>query len=361
MPATNYTITGNSPTPISEFPTQADLFLYNADTANNVYLSETRGLQSSTGAILPPLATKRWVAGMACFAICDAGKTAQLNVSANAGEISNPAAIASSILAQGLAGQIASAIKVAGVPIIDAPVVLWNNSQAVATGATPTPSSIFDVTGYQSLIINITEFGSTAPGNYRNIHVRWYLDQAGTMVIGEDVIGSLTSGNAAATIPRRGPYVYIYADPATTNVNSTLAVTVAASYNVANRMLVRLAPNLSGSGATWLNETLGRSALSVGGLTVWSGSIPATTTQIGYPVLYPGSVELSIYPGQTGVNVNILDTSTSTRIENVNNTNTPVKLDFVAPPVPLQIQVVNTLGSAQPYTLAFKCLSAWTV
>src|SRR4030042_1826862 len=134
MAATNWTINGDSPTPVTEFALPYDLFLYNADPDNAVYLDDTRGMSAASGAILPPLSTKVWEAGDPCFAICGAGLTARLNVSKNSGDLQNPAAIATSILTQGLAQQIATNIKLLGVPPIDRAAVIVSRSEERRVG-----------------------------------------------------------------------------------------------------------------------------------------------------------------------------------------------------------------------------------
>ncbi|HXK36327.1 MAG TPA: hypothetical protein VJ553_02000 [Candidatus Paceibacterota bacterium] len=196
MAATNWTINGDSPTPVAEFALPYDLFLYNADPANAVYLDDTRGMLASSGAILPPLSTKIWKAGDPCFAICDAGLTARVNASKNSGDLQNPAAIATSILTQGLASQIASAINLQGVPSIDKLTLLLDETYD-QDGAAHISAQI-DVSQYASLVYsfyaNDPATNAVPPDPGSNIGFFWY-DSTGTVPIAQDFVVAYGDNN----------------------------------------------------------------------------------------------------------------------------------------------------------------------
>lgn len=181
MVARNYSVNGNAPVPVAEFALPNDLLLYNADQNNTIYLDKYRGMIYTSGAILPPLAGRIWRKGDPCFAICAPGQTAQLNVSDNAGDLFNPAAIATSILNQGLAQQIAVATNALGIPPTDAPVALYNVTQAnVASGVTPNPTGVLDCTRYTNAEIWCGDTGAAVGEYTRQLKVSWFSDTAGT-------------------------------------------------------------------------------------------------------------------------------------------------------------------------------------
>lgn len=247
MTARNYTILSGSATPIQEFALPRDVFIVNEDVNNTVYLDTNRGVQSTSGMPLPPQSTKRWIAGDPCFAITSPGQTATLNVSDNAGELNNPSAVATQILNQGLAAQIAAAITLSGVPLVDAPAELSNFSQSVVSTNTPVNTGILDVSRYQSLNFSTLEINAGTPGivGCRPWTIQWFADAAGTIVLDIDTFMTplCTGGFVNVSVPCKGAFFRLSASDAVTTTNATLTIVVYGSYRPRSRQRYRFIPS----------------------------------------------------------------------------------------------------------------------
>lgn len=233
MTATNWTVNGDAPTPITEFALPYDLFLYNSDPTNPVYLDDTRGMTASSGAILPPLATKIWKAGDPCFAVCASGKTAVLNASKNSGDLQDPAAIASSILQQGLASDIAQQIYITGAPPVDKGTVLASASVVNLPTNTSVATQLFNMAGFQSFSLNMFETNGTSQNTCRPFEVLWFADAGQTIEVAVDKYNTCVNGVGANGFPSlalqgavKAPYMYMVFFAASTTTASTATFTL---------------------------------------------------------------------------------------------------------------------------------------
>src|SRR3954465_14723622 len=97
----NYTVTPFSPVQLFSAKDK-DCFIYNTSNVT-VYLDSYPGMTSNVGMPLPAQSSKLWLQGDPCYAITGVGDTGTLNITENAGEVVNPAAIANSLISSGLA------------------------------------------------------------------------------------------------------------------------------------------------------------------------------------------------------------------------------------------------------------------
>lgn len=240
MTARNYTVIGEAATVVQEFPLARDLFIVNEDTSDTVYLDTTRGITYTSGMPLPPQSTKRWEKGDPCFAICAPGQTANINVSDNAGELNNPAAVASQILTQGLATQIASAINLQGVPAIDQPTTLLSGTYT-HTGGPVFNSPTLDTSKYQSIALSIRNNEPSASGGpaqrFTLVILFWYMNG---MFVASDAFHVMGDNNntgniwaqAYARIPVRGNQCILQLTNGAATGNTTYSLT--GSYRAVN-------------------------------------------------------------------------------------------------------------------------------
>lgn len=98
-----------------------------------------------------------------CYAVCAAGESGNLLVSENDGNLTDPNAIASAIIDQGLAQDIANAIQITTVPAGDNPTILLDldNIQAPAVSVI---EPAFDCAKFQSLIVTAIGPGGGSTG-----------------------------------------------------------------------------------------------------------------------------------------------------------------------------------------------------
>lgn len=198
---TNYTIGSSAPTQLF-LPKNHDCFIYNTSTTVTVYLDSYQGGTVASGMPLPPQSSKTWLAGDYCYAITSGTDVGILNVTDNAGDVVNPAAIASSLLTSGLAAQIAANIAVSGAPPIDAFASIGTFNQAISNTS---QSPVLDMRKYQSLFISILK------GNLVGclVTIDWLSDALGTVFIEEDAFyvakGFITQYSQLA----KGPFAQI--------------------------------------------------------------------------------------------------------------------------------------------------------
>ena len=294
MTARNYTILSGSATPIQEFALPRDVFIVNEDVNHTVYLDTNRGVQSTSGMPLPPQSTKRWIAGDPCFAITSPGETATLNVSDNAGELNNPSAIATQILNQGLANQIAAAITLSGVPLVDSPTELSNFSQSVVSTNTPVSTGILDVSRFQSLNFSTLEINAGTPGiiGCRPWTIQWFADAGGTIVLDVDTFLTplCTGGFMSASVPCKGAFFRLSGFDAVTTTNATITITVYGSYRTRTRQRWRFVPSslngASGGVSQWETGDTGVFTMQV--------NPAAGASATDYPYTYAGPAMLHV-------------------------------------------------------------------
>ena len=193
MGAASYPISSTQPVPIYPGGKQAPVMLYNQDVSDTIYVSDIpSGL---SGFPLGPGDTITWDGDKSLYAwIGSAGLVANLIVLDNGGSISSARAIADQIIQAGLADDIATsivasslagniggqvagsalpsntanAIKIAGVPIIDSPVILANRKIVTWDINNPTPVLNYNISAFQSVSIRIDapSTGTLAPDQW---------------------------------------------------------------------------------------------------------------------------------------------------------------------------------------------------
>lgn len=292
MTARNYTVLSGSATSVQEFPLPRDLFIVNQSTTATVYLDTTRGVTATSGMPLPPQSTKRWESGDPCFAICASGETATINVSDNAGELNNPAAVAGQILTQGLAGSIASAITLSGVPIIDSPTQLYDDTQIVASNNFPNDTGLIDVSRYQTVTFSVQETNMGTPGlvSIRDYTLQW-LDSVGNVLDVDNFMTSLCSGTfLQAKVPCKGSQLRITPASAITTTNATITIQIYGSYRPANKQRWRILP----TGLMGLSGTVSAYQSGDYGVFTMQAALAAGATVTEYPYVYSGPATLHV-------------------------------------------------------------------
>lgn len=286
MVASNFTVNGYAPTPVLEFGVARDKFLYNRDSANTLYLGTDRGVTSSSGFPMGPASTRRWVAGDPLFAICESGKSAVLNISDNAGEYNDPAANAAQILQQGLAGQIASAINLVGVPSIDRPTLLYADTRVVAGGSFANYLPILDVSQYKSLYVAFSETPTASyTGTLGRTWVMTWADSSGLYTISqEDLEISAADGSVYGVIPSKGATLAMLGT--NSGVDSTVKVHIYGSYRDSVEKL-----NFAYNGIATANPLTAYFGIGYGAL-VFSGTTGAAGTYTAYPTYETGNYTL---------------------------------------------------------------------
>lgn len=251
-----------------------------------VYLDDEPQTDVSRGRPLGPGSTVVWEANTPLWLIAESA-AGEVRISDSSGAMFDAGAIASQILGQGLAGEIASAISLSGVPVIDAPAELHTGTQTPATGVSGVSSPIIDVARYQSVMLTTLEMNSgTPPVGVRLFTVQWFADAAGAQVLAlETFAAPISAGLVEAHLPVRGAFMRINPAGATTGAGvATLSVTVYGSYRAVVRPRMRIVPSgLSGSSGAVAAGDQG----AYGGF-VMSANVAVGATVVDYPVSYAG-------------------------------------------------------------------------
>lgn len=279
--ATNYTI--NSFAAQLYFQKKLEnCMLYNSSSTATVYVDKYPGVTPSSGFPVPPLSTKIWSSGDDLYAISDS--TAILNVSDNAGDVANPQAIATSLITSGLAGAIAAAITLSGVPVIDNLATLDNPT---FTGSYVGP--VVDTSRYQS--VNVLVYKGT-PASVGQIEIKWF-DSTGALFLGHDV-GYWSDGTpgtpvAIYGVPVRGAKMQVNFTPVNP-LSAGIVAVVYASYKVLPKANFRTYGSGIAFGGT--GGTSEGGAQDWGYMT-WSGTVPISTTWEWHPDVIAGPAQLT--------------------------------------------------------------------
>ena len=199
----------------------------------------------------------------------------------------NPAAIATSILTQGLAQQIATNINLLGVPPIDRAAVIVSTSEVVPIN-TDFITPVFDVSQYQSLSIDIFEVNG-APGSLgtpRQMFALYYADAGATQFIAGDMYYYMPSHGKviASPVQSRGPYMTLrFEGVAGGAANGTIDYKIVGSYRTTTR------PRVEFTNAQPVVNTL---ESGDSGMWIASGNYPVGASS-EWPFTYAGSATLS--------------------------------------------------------------------
>jgi hypothetical protein len=320
--------------------------IYNIGTTTVYLNTDNQPTGSADGAPLSPGSVVPWQGGKSLYATC--ATTGQIFVSDNPQVPFDAGAIAAQILDQGLAQDIADAIKITGTPPIDTNVLI-NSTTNPNNGNTAVGSAIIDVSQYQSINLVCTAFSDPA------INVRMdvvWRDSTGVATFTESVFVG-TGGRTLSAMAVRGPkasFSVIIAGA----VGAPATIKVFGSYkSVQSTYCV-----LSGYGEMGNGQLDG---LYETGFQTWYGTIPVSTTWVA---------QLDHVVGPAKIIMRYVSTNTAGVTRLVRTPNTIYGLttylaesampttaglmqydDIVLPPVPLEISMANTSATQ---TLAFR-------
>ncbi len=322
--------------------------------ANPVYLSDQSSFSVATGIALGPGSTILWDDGRDLYLLATAALPTTVNVYANSGGIFDAGAIASQIIAQGLAGDIADLIELQGAPPINIsdPIALL---QFTTTGADFT-SIVYDVAKYQS----VTYFLGDAEGAFavplpRKVTFQW-LDLTGTVVIASDVVYITgTNGNLAGTlnintqgaIPVRSSKLRVVYS-ATARTGTTAQIFINGSYRTLDYIRYKNATGYFGAGS-WIDTTGG----DINDGFQWMNGAKVAGAAVEYPSSRAGYVQMQLAATNVAVaalEAIILDLVDGKRIASLQVpilAATSVVVDqFILPNIPISISLTNAATAA---------------
>lgn len=290
MATAEYPVTTTYSTVFQQGQGQPAVGLLNPGTSV-IYLDTSPQLSTTQGMPLNPNATYKWAAGTALYVIAPASGGVCRVLWDQDVQYYDPASLA-------------AAINLIGVPSIDVPTTLFNGTQTVPTGATPTATGNIDVSRYTSIFARFQDTSPTNNVTTRNYTFSWYGDAARTILLGVDTFQMATYGGSGfITRPAKGAFLEVTATSAATVTPSTLLWTIAGSYrSVPPRLTLKSAKNnTSGqlSPASDVNK----------GLWVIDANLaPGTLTE--YPDLVTGQVTLFCRSISAGASELALDLTT---------------------------------------------------
>jgi len=271
--------------------------IYNTGTVI-VYLDEDQAVQPYSGVPLRPGSTIQWDADRCAYAVTDPGNIGALTVLDNQGYLFDAGAIATQILGQGLAADIATHIAISGAPPIDINALLLSQNVAILAADIrfPTASPFdLDMTRYQSVLITVEETPTASHTEpvAREIQV-WWTDAAGVLL---DSGSFWVSDNnlspagffASYQTAVKGARMYLVAKANALNTGPVLAVNVTGSYKpvAKSRTVIR--------SQRWLSSAaLGARGSALDNFV--SASVPVTPLLVtyGYPPSKSGPATFSV-------------------------------------------------------------------
>lgn len=338
-----------------------DVSVFNIGSAT-AYLDSDQPDTTTSGQPLSAGSSCVWQKGKPLWVIAPSSTT--LTVSENAGNVFDAGAIAGQILSQGLATQIASAINVAGVPVIDVPAVL----QPFGLFTLPTNNAftilpVTDVSKYQSLDFSMQ---ITSPGGtnaLRQFTVRWYADASGLRIINDETFWlpdvTAYNGSVNANLSAKGPFVAILANNTGTVFSATAQLTVF-SIVASLRPVVKDMWRFAANGPNTVDE------YNDGNLyTANVAPLGASTAVTAYPKTLAGLAYHSFFTfgATTGVmtaNLRVADNNKVTVIEslylpNPTAVNASIQRQIILPRCPIEVRLQNldTAAHNVNYGLSF--------
>lgn len=309
------------------------VFLDSQDPVSNPSAGQPLSAGSSIG----------WDSKQALYAITAAGETTTITVTNNSGNIFDAGAIATQIIDQGLAQDIANAISITGAPPIDQ---FTNILRQTFTGAAGflTPSAV-DVSMYQSLAITYSQGSIPQQGA---LLVIWTDASFNTLAQEKVVFGS--GQNAAGNIghvlelPVRGSRVAIQLLPVL-GTGTGFVINVSGSYKTLSRS------RFNSVGAGSADGSIIPAGGAVEGYHSWNGTIPVSTTWSWQPDVVGGPVRLSLrFGAATTFSLTVRNPAQPLAILESENASTTVvneirHYDFYLPPQPCEIVLTSGAGS----------------
>ena len=280
----SYQISDTAPTKVIPEQSYWDSVLIINDGTQYVWLGNDSTVNINTGFPLGPGSNKLWEGRQALYAICAPGLATSLRIIDNNGAMFDVTNVAGQILAQGLAGQIANAINVVGVPPIDRPEVVYADVIHLAmAGNFDTP--IIDAAAFNSVTIDVNEVngaaGSCAVARY--FYVWTYADAAGAVFMSGDVYSYMPSGGYVLITPNmlKGPYIQLsFPALGAGAAFGDITINIVGSYrSTGSQARVEIANQMAGSGFTIASGDFGN--------WIAEGSFPnGASTE--YPIIYGG-------------------------------------------------------------------------
>ena len=177
---------------------------------NTVYLDSQNGV--ATGYPLSIGSSIVWDAGKPLYLSCAPAELATVYITDNAGSLFDASAVASQILTQGLAAQVATQILATGVQVVDS-VTTYLEPRAFAlplAGTQVTLINTTDTSKIQTLLIHATVTDAVDFTKAVRVTVSWYrLVGAAFIQTDEDVFTVHTTAIATYAIPAKGPFVVV--------------------------------------------------------------------------------------------------------------------------------------------------------
>jgi hypothetical protein len=282
-----YTIGPNGPTSGSALTAiyqpgrgQGPVTIYNAIGGATCYVDNedplgnpTNGIPLTAGSSLP------WDGDQALYIVCPT--STQVVISDNSQTGTDAGAVASQLIAQGLATDIANAIALTGAPPIDKFAPLPSLPLTLATLNGAVTSASIDVSAYQSISV-LAKTSNPGPTNNTRVNVNW-CDSLGNVLFTEYFF----VGNGGQTISNmtvRGAMVYF------SLINLGAGVPVVLTAYGSYKSLASNYALVAGAGTT--TGVLDGGAAY--GVSTWSGNIPASTTWTCQPDVIAGPVDLAM-------------------------------------------------------------------
>lgn len=319
--------------------------IYNTGSATvyldneNQQVDPTDGIPLTAGSSIP------WDEDLPLYAACPTQTT--IVVSSNTAIPFDSGAIAAQIIDQGLAQQIADAIKITGAPPID------NFQLLLSTGLIGTSyvSAVLDVSSFQSLSLT---FSNGFPSDYAagTIAIGWYNENANpaspsTNRLGVDTFYVGTGGFTEASFPVRGSRAIIFAQAS----SGTGQIRAYASYKTIAR------PYYFGGGAGSADgllegQPIGPLSSGHAGGSVWSGNIPLGDTWGWQPNITAGPAKLTLRVTNTSsmsfivrVPTTIFSLATIVAVAGATVAGQTDVYDLLFPAMPLEVIMQNTHGT----------------
>lgn len=249
-----------------------------------VYLSDQWQNNPTDGVPLNIGASMQWAEGEPLFVRC-----------ANAGTIS----LSTTVSGLFDPTSIASRINAVGVPTIDIPNVIYNNTNISLVANSTWQSPVFDARAYNSYIAQFSETGAYNGTGVRILEIVWCLNPDGSGVTVAQVaqIGEYAGGYTRADNVF-GPYFYIMAI-GTPVSGQTGALRVTLSYKTLPRKLESMSCSLSGA-----SGTMGDNGL-YGVFDFGNTAMAAAASLTDYPMQFTGPCTMVLTCNQTTTGGNV--------------------------------------------------------
>jgi len=308
--------------------------------ATTIYVNNEDPISDpSAGQPLTPGSSLGWDADRSLYMTCPTSGT--VTITENSGTLMDAGAIASQIISQGLADDIASAIYISGIPPVDRYTLVQDTGVVTGTYFSP----MIDVTGYQSM--NVVYQNGATIANPGNISITWYA--APTFLLA-DVIGfdDFFVGTGILTnlsVPIRGPFYQV-------NFFGGAGGGQMKSYGSYKAVQDEY---FIGLGSASANGTVAGGGSQ--GMQHWNGSIPIATNWTWQPDVVACSQQLVMRYTTTSqvtllmrIPTNIYPVVTYAAETNLPTVNGQTQTyNLVLPPCPVELSLTNT-HAANPLT-----------